>query len=314
MCVSPLASKVAKGSLNPHSCHGASDICDAGRSQSRYMGPLPARGWAAILPGAPFWSRGEFCGHHTGEARISAPWENNPPPWEAVEHSRTGSSYLQPHGTARSFQAHTLPGLASSQVSLSCTFPQLFPPSLISGSFLSLFSHLSFYFVFRENARRHVLTWPTGTELRMESSPRPGSPALGLQPRLAPVGRRVPTLTGGPKASARRQRKTGQAPGAQGQGPKAENTTLSWHCQEATAVGLEIPNREKRAVATRKVEEGPQGPQPKWDRSWGASTPRHCLSRFKFEQVHPGRMVLLWPIFQVLDPEGTLGAEAQLRN
>ena len=33
-------------------------------------------------------------------------------------------------------------GLVSSQVSLSCTFPQLFPPSLISGSFLSLFSHL----------------------------------------------------------------------------------------------------------------------------------------------------------------------------
>ena len=109
VCVSLLASKVAKGSLHPHSCHGASDICDAGRSQSRYVGPLPARGWAAVLPGALLRSRGEFSGHHTGEARISAPWENNPPPWEAVEHSRTGSSYPQPRGAAQSFQAHALP-------------------------------------------------------------------------------------------------------------------------------------------------------------------------------------------------------------
>ena len=190
-------------------------------------------------------------------------------------------------------------GLVSSQVSLSCTFPQLFPPSLISGSFLSLFSHLSFYFVFRENAR-NVLTWPTGTELRMESSPHGKESA---NPDRRPQG--LCEETEQDRQSARCSR---------GKGPKAENTALSWHCQEARVVGLELPNREKRAVATRKVEEGPQGPQPKRDRSQGASTPRHCLTRLKFEQVQPGRMVLPWPIFQVLDPEGTLGEEAQLGN
>lgn len=210
MCVSPPASKVAKGSLNPHSCHRASHICDDGKSQSGYVGPLPVRGQAAVLPGAPLRSRGEFCGHHMGKVRTSAPWENNPPPWEVMEHSRTGSSYPQAHGAAQSFQTHTLPapshrlptsqaptpswrslspvnllfllGLVSSHVSSSCTFPQLFPPSLISGSFLSLFFHLSFHFVFRENARRNVLTWPTGTECRLSPAPDLAHPLWGHGP------------------------------------------------------------------------------------------------------------------------------------
>lgn len=94
-----------------------------------------------------------------------------------------------------------------------------------------------------------------------------------------------------------------------GKGPKAENTALSWHCQEAREVGLELPNREKRAVATRRVEEGPQGPQPKRDRSWGTSTPRHCLARPAREngapvanlpsagyRGHPGRRGSAWEL------------------
>ena len=93
-----------------------------------------------------------------------------------------------------------------------------------------------------------------------------------------------------------------------GNGPKAENTALSWHCQEARVVGLELPNREKRAVATRRVEEGPQGPQPKRDRNRGASTPRHCLAGPARENGAPVAT------YQVLDPEGTLGEEAQLGN
>lgn len=134
-------------------------------------------------------------------------------------------------------------GLVSSQVSLSCTFPQLFPPSLISGSFLSLFSHLSFYFVFRENAR-NVLTWPTGTELHMESSPHGKESA---NPDRRPQDLCEETAQDRPSFRCSR-----------GKGPKAGNRALSWHCQEARVVGLESPNREKRAVATRKWRRDPR--------------------------------------------------------
>lgn len=141
-----------------------------------------------------------------------------------------------PHGAALALPTSFLLGLVSSQVSLSCTFPQLFPPSLISGSFLSLFSHLSFYFVFRENAR-NVLTWPTGTELHMESSPHGKESA---NPDRRPQDLCEETAQDRPSFRCSR-----------GKGPKAGNTALSWHCQEARVVGLESPNREK--------EQWPQG-------------------------------------------------------